>query len=151
MTIAVSFSTVADSISNIAISGVTVKDINQIPDSASMLCPLLIPQPNGFVSEITPTFETFGSNGTPKINLSYTLNYVFLHSEVGSGVSAFDGYSDLMAKLELIFEAIFSNDAITGAVDLKLQSVSNVGVVTDPAGIDYWGVQLSFRVLEYVQ
>ncbi len=151
MTIAVSFSTVADSISNIAISGVTVKDINQIPDSASMLCPLLMPQPNGFVSEITPTFETFGSNGTPKINLSYTLNYVLLHSEVGSGISAFDGYSDLMAKLELIFEAIFSNDAITGAVDLKLQSVSNVGVVTDPAGLDYWGVQLSFRVLEYVQ
>ncbi len=151
MTITVSFSTVADSISNLSISGVTIKDINQIPDSASMLCPLLIPQPNGFVSEITPTFETFGSNGTPKINMMYTLNYVFLHSEVGSGISAFDGYSDLMAKLELIFEAILSNDVVTGAVDFKLQSVSNVGVITDPAGLDYWGVLLSFRVLEYSQ
>lgn len=151
MTVAVNLVTVADSISNLSISGVTIKDIDQIPDSASMLCPLLIPQPNGFVSDISPSFETFGSNGGAKMNLSYTLNYVFLHSEIGSGINTFAGYSDLMTKLAAIFVAIMSNDAISGAVDIRLQSVGNVGVISDPAGNEYWGVLFSFRVLEFVQ
>ena len=151
MTVSVSLSTVADSIAGLSISGVNIKDIDQIPDNASMLCPLFIPNPSGFVTDISPSFETFGSNGNAKMNLAYTLNYIFLHSEIGSGVSAFSAYSDLLSKLTSIIAAIMSNDTITGAVDIRLQGISSVGVVTDPAEHEYWGVQFSFRVLEYVQ
>lgn len=151
MTITSTISTVADSIAGLTISGVTIKDIDQIPDSARLLCPLLIPQPDNFVTDISVSFETFGSNGGAKINTNYTLNYVFLFCEVGSGLGAFAAFSGLMTKLSAILVAIDSNDAITGAVDMKLNSIGNIGVITDPAGVEYWGLQFSIRLLEFTQ
>lgn len=151
MTITSAISTVADSISKLSITGVTIKDIDQIPDSASMLCPLLIPRPNNFVTDISVTFETFGSNGGAKINTAYTLNYVFLFCEVGSGLGAFSAFAGLMTKLSAILVAINSNDAITGAVDMKIGSIGNIGVITDPAGNEFWGLEFSLRLLEYSQ
>lgn len=151
MTITSTISTVADSISNLTISGVTIKDIDAIPDTARMLCPLLIPQPNNFVSDIAVSFETFGSNGSAKINTNYTLNYVFLFCETGSGINAFAAFSGLMTKLSAILVAINSNDTITGAVDVRINSIGNIGVIVDPAGIEFWGLEFSLRVLEYSQ
>lgn len=150
MTVSVSLATVADSIAGLSISGVNVRDIDKIPDNASMLTPLLIPQPNGFVTDIAPTFESFGSNAAQKMNLAYTLNYVFLHSQVGSGISAYSAYADLIADFVTIVNAVMSNDRISGAVDIRLQSIGNIGVINDPADNEYWGIQFSFRVLEYV-
>lgn len=151
MAITSAISTVADSIAGLTISGVTIKDIDQIPDSASMLCPLLIPQPANFVTDISVSFETFGSNGGAKINTNYTLNYVFLFCEVGSGLGAFAAFSGLITKLSAILVAIDSNDTITGAVDMKINSIGNIGVITDPAGNEFWGLEFSLRVLEYSQ
>jgi len=150
MTITSSIATVADSIAGLTISGVTIKDIDQIPDTARMLCPLLIPKPDNFVTDLSVSFETFGSNGGAKINTNYTLNYVFLFCEVG-GMGAFSAFSGLVSKLSSILVAINSNDAITGAVDVKINSIGNIGVITDPAGIEYWGLEFSLRVLEYSQ
>ncbi len=151
MTITSTIATVADSISNLSISGVTIKDIDQIPDTARMLTPLLIPQPNNFITDLQVSFETFGSNGGAKINTTYTLNYVFLLCEVGSGLGSFAAFSGLIGKLEDILVAINSNDAITGAVDMKIGSIGNIGVITDPAGNEFWGLEFSLRVLEYTQ
>ena len=150
MTITSTISTVADSIAALTISGVTIKDIDQIPDTARMLCPLLIPKPDNFVTDLSVSFETFGSNGGAKINTNYTLNYVFLFCEVG-GMGAFAAFSGLVSKLSAILVAINSNDAITGAVDMKINSIGNIGVITDPAGVEYWGLEFSLRVLEYTQ
>jgi len=151
MTITSTIATVADSIAGLTISGVTIKDIDQIPDSARMLTPLLIPQPANFVTNLGVEFKTFGSNGGAKIDTTYTLNYVFLFCEVGSGLSSFTAFSGLVGKLEDILEAINSNDAITGAVDVKIGTIGNIGVITDPAGVEFWGLEFSLRVLEYTQ
>ena len=150
MTITSTISTVADSIAGLTISGVTIKDIDQIPDTARMLCPLLIPKPDNFVTNISVSFETFGSNGGAKINTTYTLNYVFLFCEVG-GISSFAAFAGLMTKLSAILVTINSNDTITGAVDMKINSIGNIGVITDPAGIEYWGLEFSLNILEYSQ
>jgi len=151
MTISSTISTVAGSIAGLTISGVTIKDIDQIPDSARMLTPLLIPQPANFVTNLSVSFETFGSNTGAKINTNYTLNYVFLFCEVGSGLGSFAAFSGLVTKLMAILNAINSNDAITGAVDVKINNIGNIGVITDPAGNDFWGLEFSLRVLEYTQ
>ena len=151
MTVTCSVNTVASSIAALSVSGVTIKDIDKIPDSAKLLCPVLIPQPNDYMSNTLMSFESFGSNGTAKMDLEYDLNYVYLHCEAGSGVNAFAPFSSLMTKLAAILVVIFSNDAITGLVDMKLNSVSNVGIINDPAGNSYWGVLLSFHVLEFAQ
>ena len=150
MTIASTISTVTVSIAGLTISGVTIKDIDQIPEAARLLTPLIIPQPNNFVTDLSVTFETFGSNGSAKINTNYTLNYVFLFCEV-SGISAFAAFSGLIEKLSAILVAIDSNDAISGAVDVKINSIGNLGVITDPAGVEFWGLEFSLRVLEYTQ
>ena len=151
MTVTSAISTIADSIAGIVISGVTIKDIDQIPDAAAMLCPLMIPSPANFVSDYNMTFETFGSMGAAKMNSVYTLNYIYLHCELGSGVNSFAPYADVMSKVQTILVAIFSNDKVTGLVDLSLQSISPVGVITDPAGNECGGVQIALRVLEHNQ
>jgi hypothetical protein len=151
MTITSTISTVADSIAGLTLSGVTIKDIDQIPDAARMLCPLIIPNPANFVTDVSISFETYGSNGGAKINTNYTLNYMFLFCEVSSGLGAFAAYSGLIAKLSAILVLINSNDAITGAVDVKINSIGNIGTITDPAGNDFWGLEFSLKVLEYSQ
>jgi len=151
MTITSSISTVANSISGLTISGVTIKNIDAIPDTARMLCPLLIPQPNDFVTNINVTFETFGSNGGAKLNMTYTLTYVFLFCEVSSGLGAFAAYNGLLTKLSAILVTIMSNDAVTGAVDLTVGNIGNVGVIVDPAGVEFWGLTFTLNVLEYSQ
>ena len=151
MTVVCNVNTVATSIAGLTVSGVTIKDLNAIPDTASMLTPIVFPQPNGYMTNVAMTFESFGSNGAAKMNFEYDLNYVFLYAEVGSGINAFAPYSGLMTKLALILVTIFSNDAISGLVDMKLGSVGNVGVIADPTDKNFWGVLFTLHVLEYSQ
>ena len=151
MTITIGFTTVADSISKLTVTGVTMKDIDQVPDSAQMLCPIMFPQPDNFVTNINVERVTVGSGGTAKMDMTYTLNYVFLQAEIGSGISAFSAYSNIIGNLATIIGVILANDNITGAVDLTLNTIGEIGAITDPAGNQYWGVLFSFNVLEFVQ
>jgi hypothetical protein len=151
MTVTCAVNTVAASIAGLTISGVTIKDITAIPDNAQMLCPILIPQPNNYMTGTAMTFESFGSNGAAKMNLEYDLNYVFLYCEVGSGINSFAPFSGLMTKLAAILVVIFSNDKISGLVDMSLNTVGNIGVITDPSGNEYWGVLFSLHCLEFAQ
>jgi hypothetical protein len=150
MTISSAFATITNSIAALSISGVTIKDIDEILQTARMICPVLLPQPNDFVTDFEPTFQSFGSNGTPKIDLNYTLHYVYLHCEAGGGLSQLDIYAGLMTKLSAILVALLSNDAVTGLVDMK-PDIGNIGVIEDPSGNQYWGVMFSLRILEYSQ
>ena len=150
MTIALNPTTVSASIAALSISGVTIKDIDEVPDSANMLCPLVVPVAD-FMTNATPQNQSFGSNGTPKIDFTYTLNYAFLYAEMGSGINAYAPYQGLLQKFELILETILANDAINGLVDMKLESMSNIGAIEDPAGNQFWGLNFSLTCLEYAQ
>ena len=151
MTINVNFATVADGISNISIAGITVKDIDAIPDSVTMLCPILIPQPNDFISDIQVTRMSYGGAGSELLNMTYSLNYVFLQAQAGSGISAFSTYAGLISNLAAIIKAVLQNDNINGAVDMEMKSAPSIGVITDPAGNEYWGCLISFSVTEHLQ
>lgn len=151
MTISVSPVTVADSISKLSISGVTIKDINEIPESAQLLCPLIVPRPNEFVTNIKAEKQSFGANGGALLNFSYSLNYAFLYTEIGGGINAYAPYEGLLQKLELILETILGNDTLTGLVDMELESIGDIGSITDPAGNQFWGCHFSLRCLEFAQ
>ena len=150
MAVTSAFSTIANSIAALAISDVSIKDVDEIPQSAAMLCPVLLPQPTDFVTDFEPTFQSFGSGGTAKIDLNYSLNYVYLHCVAGSGLSQLDIYAGLMRNLSAILVALLSNDAVTGLVDMK-PDIGNIGVIEDPSGNQYWGVLFSLRILEFAQ
>lgn len=151
MTVTCSVNTVASSIAGLTVTGVTIKDLSAIPDNAAMLCPIIIPQPNGYMSGTKVSFETFGSNTGAKLNLEYDLNYVYLHCQVGSGVNSFAPYSGLITNLAAILVTIMSNDKINGLVDMTLGGVGEVGVISDPAGNQFWGVLFNLHVLEFAQ
>ena len=150
MTVTVNFAAVANSIAGLTVSGVTMRDIDQIPDAADMIYPVMFPQPNNFITDISPVFQSFGSNGTAKIDMSYTLNYVYIHAPAGSGISAFDSYSGLITNLAAIMVTMLSNDVLTGAIDNIPQAITAIDVIEDPAGNSYWGALLSYRILELV-
>jgi hypothetical protein len=151
MTAACHVETIATSIAGLTVSGVTLKDITSIPDSAKMLCPIIIPQPNGYMSGTKVTFKTFGSMGTAKLDMEYDLNYVYLHCEVGSGINAFAPYGSLITNLSAILVTIMCNDTIDGLVDMTLGNLGDVGIINDPVGNSYWGVLFSLHVLEFAQ
>jgi hypothetical protein len=151
MSINVQFATVIDAISNLSVSGVTLKDVDTIPENVQLLCPVLFPRPDNFITEVTPEFVTYGSLGTAKINLSYTLNFMYCHAPIGSGLGGvFANYGSLITNLELILEKILESDVVTGAVDLQLAGV-NIAPITDPAGNNYFGAEIALRVQEFAQ
>jgi hypothetical protein len=150
MAVTSAFATIANSIAALAIPGVSIRDIDEIPQAATAQTPVLIPQPNGFVTNFEPTFKSFGSNGTAAIDLEYDLNYVYLHCELGSGLSQLEMYAGLMRNLTAILVTLLSNDSIAGAVDQKPR-VGEIGPIEDPSGNQYWGVMFSLHILEFAQ
>ena len=151
MTINVRFADVVESISNFSISGVNIRDVNTIPENAMDMCPIFFPRPDGMVTDIIFTRVTLGSDGSALMDMEYTLNYRFLYAEIGSG-DVLANYTGLIEKLALICKAIFTNDTPSGAVDMQLQSISNIGPLPDPVGMNvYHGVDIALRVLEHIQ
>jgi hypothetical protein len=151
MTIVISPTTVSAAIAGLSITGVTIKDIDEMPDSVNMLTPLIVPQPNNFISAVRPQRQSFGSGGTQKMDFTYSLNYQFIHSPVGSGINAFAPYNDVITKLVSIINTILNNDTVNGLVDMGLQEIGQVGIITDPAGDQYWGCLFSVICLEHAQ
>lgn len=142
--------TVAASIAGLTVSGVTMKGLGAIPESADIReCPMLYPNPDGFISGFDLAIDSFGSTAGKK-TATYKLNYVFLHSKAGTGRGLFDEYADMVAKALAILDAVIANDAITGCVDIQPQDVLNFGPVSDPSGVLFHGAHLVFTVTEFV-
>lgn len=151
MTVEIHFREVATSMSQLTISGVNVKDINTVPESAIDHCPLLFPVPNNFVTDVQFTVASLGNDDSRKLNLEYTLNYRYLHAPIGSG-AVLETYVGIIENLTAILVAIASDSFTDEAVDYSIQSVSDLGAVTDIAGQTmFHGVDISIRVLEYIQ
>lgn len=149
MTLAVS--TVADSISKLSVTGVTIKDLNEIPTEVLKRdCPTVYPKPDGFLSNFEPESVSMSSGTSVQLNVTYTLTYRFLHSPLGSDRGLFGVYQDMVNKTTAFLDKIIISDTITGLVDLQIADVSEFGPVSDPAGNMFHGCDISLDVLEFV-
>jgi len=147
---AIALVTIADSISGLSVSGVTIKDINQVPNEVlERDVPMIIPRPDGFVTNFKPERVTLGSGAGAKWNVTYDLTYRLLYAKVGTGRGLFDLYSGLCATAMLFVDAIMDNDALTGTVDIQLSNISDFGPVVDPSGQTFHGCDFVFTVLEF--
>lgn len=138
-------STVADSISKLSITGLSVYDIDNMPADAGRNLPCVLPAPNfitGFIPEVV-------SIDRQEIDFTYTLNYRLLGDLVGVGRGIHEMYPILVDALEAFLYAIVTNHAVTGLIDLQVANVTEFGVVTDPAGNEYHGCNISLTVLEF--
>ena len=151
MTINCQLVTIADAISGLSISGVTVKDIDTVPENAIDYCPVLFPVPDNFITDMQFERVSFGGDSVAAMNVSYTMHYRYLHAPIGSG-SVLQNYKGIIEKLELILEAIMGNSSPTGAVNMTLLNVSDLGPVSDVAGQTmFHGVDIALRVEEFAQ
>ena len=148
---ALAFATICDSIAGISVSGVTIKDINEIPESVTVRdCPIMYPEPDGFISGLTYTRDSTGSGSVALATVNYNMTYAFLYTSVGSGRGLFDVYDDMLTKVGLIIDAIIISDGITGVVDLTIGDAIQFGAVPDPAGNMFIGTRLVFQIVEFI-
>jgi len=148
---ALAFATITNSIAAISVSGVTIKDIDEIPESVAVRdCPIMYPEPDGFISGLTYTRDSTGPGSTALATVNYNMTYAYLHTSVGSGRGLFDVYDAMLTKVGLIIDAIIISDGITGVVDLTIQDVSQFGAVPDPSGNMFIGTRLVFQIVEFI-
>ena len=146
MTYAINFTTVTNSIAALSISGVTVKDVDEITSSRMGQGAILAPRPDGFVTDISFTPDEMTKQ---KLTLKYTLNYVYYHCPIGSTLN-FADYSNLIGKLALILAAMIEDHTLTGAVDTEAPSVGDIGPVLDPAGNAFHGCTISLTISQFI-
>jgi len=76
---------IATAISNLSISGVTVKDVSAIPDTVEQrMCPILFPSPDGWMTggnaEPGEGPSTFGTKTSRLWTFNRGYRYVYLHA-----------------------------------------------------------------------
>jgi hypothetical protein len=142
--------TITDSISKLSVSGLVIKDIDEIPVGVDARQPTLIPLPD-FVTNFVMIRDSFGGGTTAKMTVSYTLGYRLLYKPVGAG-RELEYYDNLVSMAGLIMDAILAIDTLTGLVDIEPEAngIINMGVVNDPAGNAFLGCDIRMRVKEFV-
>ena len=119
----IKLSTIANSITGITVTGLTIKDIDEIPQGLlNRDCPVLIPNPENYVSNFSVQVDSFGTGSQRKMTLTYQLNYILLYSEVGVGrTTTLEMYSGMLTKACTFLDAFYALDNLTGAVDFDAE------------------------------
>ena len=148
---ALNIANIPNEIAKMSVSGVTIKDIDQIPEFVTgRNCPILFPRPEEFLTGITFTPDSYGVGSSRKWSVRYTLNYIYLHAPVGSMRGLANVYSGFYTKIGLILDAIIAYQTVTEAIDIAPQNAFNITVIEDGKGNQFYGAFMAFNVLEYV-
>lgn len=141
--------TVADSISKIAVTGLTLKDIDEIPSALEGRdCPVMFLDPDNPVTFNEVTFESFGGSIAKK-NATYTLNYLLVYGAVGKGrTNKLESIAGMIGLATDVIEAVVGLDALAGAVEW------NAGIgetsVLNWNGKSFDSVQIKISITEFV-
>lgn len=149
MSATVDFSTVTNSISALSVSGVTIRDIDEVTESNILGGKILFPQPAEFITDVNLTRnEMTGQWNT----LTYTLHYVYLHCPVSGGLGGLlASYSGLVTNSAAILLAFSSDATLSGAMDNDSPRMEGLGIVTDPAGNSYYGCLFTLNILQFLE
>lgn len=148
MTVSLNLANVAGAISNISVSGVTVKNKDEVAGSWTSKPNVLFPNPENWVTGFSMTWDALLQSAEAPMTISYTLNYRFLGVAVGDISAMPVSYSALVDKLILIINAIISTPApYSGRIEMKIGDVS-IGPKIDPAGNNYYGADFSVSISE---
>jgi len=142
---------IPNEIAKMSVSGVTIKDIDQIPQFVTgRNCPILFPRPDNFATGMTFTPDSYGVGSGRKWSVRYSLNYIFLYAPVGSMRSLSNLFSGFYTKIGLIMDAVIAYQTVTEAIDISPQAVSNIEVIADGKDNQFYGAFIVLNVLEYV-
>jgi len=146
MSASVDLMTVTNSIAALSISGVTVKDADEIPSAIGAAVAILAPRPDNFVTNFAVNHAELSKQN---LDVTYTLNYNYYHCAVG-GVM-FADYAAMLGKLVLIVKAFSDNAVLTGAIDNGSPKINRIGPIQDPAGNTYHGAEISIDITQFLE
>lgn len=141
---------VCKSIAALAVAGVTMLNVDQIPPDATRIAPCLFPEPVSFMTDFVMERDSYGGGSYGKMTVTYNLHYTFLFAPIGAGRTGLDIYDEMLAKVTLILDAVLAVDVMTGTIDIQPVEVVELGPVPDPAGNQYLGCRMTFQVQEFV-
>lgn len=140
--------TIVSNIADLVISGVKMCDTNHIPVQVTDRdCPILFPEPLGFVTDFNVTRDSFGPYA--KKTVTYILHYTFLFMPVGAG-RELEKYGEMVETAFSVLDVIIANENLAGAVEMDASDALEFGPVPDPAGNLYLGCRFAFLITEFV-
>lgn len=151
MTVTISYAAVPTAFAALSSSDVTIKDTDKIPvQGIELICPVLFPDPSGWLDNVNFVRETMGVGGTGQYDISYDLKYIYIHAPVAGNISDLDNYNGMIAKLGIISSLIANNDTMGGVNDVTLAGISVPGGIDAPDGVAFQGAHLTLHVLQFV-
>lgn len=148
---ALSFTTITNTIAALSVAGVTFKDIDEVPTSGDRVA-IITPLDN-FITNFSLDDMTLGAPSVREMTVTYTLNYRLLLVKIGAGRSnVIEAYNDLTTKIGLFLDAVLAMDDTTGVEDLvpSPSAVTNFGQVMAPDGEIYFGCDFHLDCTEHV-
>lgn len=141
---------VCNSIESISVTGLTIRDIDNIPTQPERRTAYMIPMTDN-PSEMTFSAEAFWSGGVRFYEVQYTLRYRLLYDVIGQGrTKTFEQVSGNIAMIAAILDAILATNVTVLRVQEMIPVSVAPGPVEDPAGNTWWGADINIRVTEYV-
>lgn len=144
--------TIATAIATLSVSGVTFKDVTAIPQEVKARdCPIIFPQPAGWMGGgqgAPETTTTFGTPSTRYWQVTRSYNYVYLYGLAGDARGLKDQYSAAAGYVDDIIEAVTALNV--SGVDVTGISHTEVGIVSDPAGTQFVGCLFTFSLRERI-
>ena len=143
---ALAIATVADSISKLSVTGLTIEDVDNLSVFIASP-PVLAPMPD-YITNFEIEYDSFGSGDTAQKTIRYDLNYRLYYAQVGSArkLAPFEGLVDMIAA---ILDAVIDVVNITGAIEIMPAGTIRPGIVLAPDGAQFFGCDFAFRVTEF--
>jgi hypothetical protein len=144
--------TIANSIADLEVAGVRIRDLDQIPDAVQERdCPILIPEVINFVTDLVITRDSTGADYLVALKTAtYTLNYTFLYAPAGSDRAGLSRFDDFVRKAFAIIDEVILNSTVEGLIDITPQATLQWSVVLDPAGNAFMGCMMAFAITELI-
>lgn len=150
---ALSAATVSAGIAALSVTGMaSIRNVDNIPEEVDKRsCPILFPDPENWLDAGEGAIDeetTFGTASTRYWQVHRGYNYIYLHAEAGDGRGLKSHYSAGSTMLDRIMTAITQLDV--SGVDVESVSHTRLGLITDPAGKQFYGSFISIRCLERI-
>jgi hypothetical protein len=139
---------VAEAIAGLTIDGVTVLDLDEMPETVDpRACPLLGPSAArpSFLTDWEARRLTLQGNAQN----SYTLNYTLYQAPVGQDRGLFKQYPTMVANAAAVVEALQAVPRVAGCKSISVGSLPQFGPVFDASGQQFHGATFSLRIVEF--
>lgn len=127
---------IATAIAGLSVTGVSIKDITDIPKSINKgNCPIFFPHPDewyqGTKSEPGQGGLYAGHAGV--YDAVRTMRYIYLHSPAVTANIISDTYPDMSDKVDLLYSALAGLNGEAGTLTVQSINVSEFGEIAAPA------------------